>query len=319
MDTAREQYFHALLDHPSDTDALRHRKINMFDTAEPPHRLYKFCSIDTALKILDSKSVLLQQPESFNDPFDCLSGVGIWQAEGRFGPNDDEIARVKEILSHIPEKFKMPQYEIPSDLRASYCFSISCFTSNPYNPLMWSHYASNHRGVCIEFDVSDMLDELHPCYYAARMPILSWQSNNINLSLIKGDAWVYEQEWRFVRKTIRPIMRIVSSVTHNIYNSIHSNAAHSKQDHVEWSDWQAATYLSLEREYNEQRMVPVKPSRVYVGLKYEHNYANTKTADTCRRITSIARKCGLPIHEVLATPSSFRLHDTALNDLPPWF
>lgn len=33
-------------------------------------KLYKYCSLDTAIKILESNSVILNNPDSFNDPFD---------------------------------------------------------------------------------------------------------------------------------------------------------------------------------------------------------------------------------------------------------
>lgn len=37
--------------------------------------LYKYCSIDSAIKILNSSSVLLNEPANFNDPFDSAFAV----------------------------------------------------------------------------------------------------------------------------------------------------------------------------------------------------------------------------------------------------
>lgn len=40
-------------------------------------------------------------------------------------------------------------------------FLVGCFTTNYDSILMWSHYADNHRGVCIEFDIPDNEQELY--------------------------------------------------------------------------------------------------------------------------------------------------------------
>lgn len=32
--------------------------------------------------------------------------------------------------------------------------AVACFTTRNDNFLMWSHYASSHKGICLEFDVS---------------------------------------------------------------------------------------------------------------------------------------------------------------------
>src|ERR1700704_3968385 len=37
---------------------------------------------------------------------------------------------------------------------------IYCLTPIPHSILMWSHYADNHRGVCLEFDTANRLFSL---------------------------------------------------------------------------------------------------------------------------------------------------------------
>lgn len=32
-------------------------------------------------------------------------------------------------------------------------FRVSCFTESPYSMLMWAHYANNHEGFCIEYEI----------------------------------------------------------------------------------------------------------------------------------------------------------------------
>ena len=38
-------------------------------------------------------------------------------------------------------------------------FTVSCFSANFDNTLMWSHYSDNHKGICVEFEF-DSLSEL---------------------------------------------------------------------------------------------------------------------------------------------------------------
>ena len=38
-------------------------------------KLYKYSSIDSSIKILKNNAVLLNSPNSFNGPFDCLINI----------------------------------------------------------------------------------------------------------------------------------------------------------------------------------------------------------------------------------------------------
>ena len=38
-------------------------------------KIYKYTSMDSAIKIIKSEKVLLNKPTKFNDPFDCSFGL----------------------------------------------------------------------------------------------------------------------------------------------------------------------------------------------------------------------------------------------------
>ena len=108
--------------------------------------------------------------------------------------------------------------------------SISCFSENNNNPLMWSHYASKHQGICVEYDLSlltdnpyNIISHLYPVIYSSRRTIgrdISELSENctqierdiiegnvydgdtldniLPLFVLKGEEWDYEKEWRVI-------------------------------------------------------------------------------------------------------------------------
>lgn len=86
----------------------------------------------------------------------------------------------------------------------------ACFSETNDNILMWSHYAQFHKGICIEYDFSNIdyrsrsLLTLSPIKYSnelfdmnkypKRSPV-----DKIQLAtLSKYDSWKYEKEWRLI-------------------------------------------------------------------------------------------------------------------------
>lgn len=97
-------------------------------------------------------------------------------------------------------------------------FRITCFTRDNDNMLMWSHYANNHKGFCIEYDLSnidcqnDIFHNLFPVIYCRnRLDITNiflkprgqWGNNELwelykNGFLRKDLTWKYEKEYRLI-------------------------------------------------------------------------------------------------------------------------
>ncbi|WP_165758916.1 DUF2971 domain-containing protein [Niastella yeongjuensis] len=81
---------------------------------------------------------------------------------------------------------------------------ICSFSLNSSSLLLWSHYACEHKGICIEYDLEDV-DEIRafmqPVMYRDRVHKIGLfeeytTMQMIGASLIKSKDWVYEQEWR---------------------------------------------------------------------------------------------------------------------------
>jgi hypothetical protein len=86
---------------------------------------------------------------------------------------------------------------------------VCCFTEDPLNILMWSHYAANHSGVCLRFrhrSSADLSEHCFPVQY--RRTVWACRSKPddapaqaralIRSVLIKSTVWEYEREWRLV-------------------------------------------------------------------------------------------------------------------------
>lgn len=91
---------------------------------------------------------------------------------------------------------------------------ISCFSEVWDSILMWSYYANNHRGICIEFDMSklDKNDELTSQIYRgmskvqyspirADIQYLNTPTSGLNFLTTKADVWEHEHEWRLICET----------------------------------------------------------------------------------------------------------------------
>jgi len=88
---------------------------------------------------------------------------------------------------------------------------IFCLTEDPVHMVMWSHYASQHSGVVLEFDEnhswfnekmtpSDDLRHLVQVSYLQHPQPRTWkQVNGTDMLYTKNAEWAYEQEWRIIR------------------------------------------------------------------------------------------------------------------------
>jgi hypothetical protein len=82
---------------------------------------------------------------------------------------------------------------------------IYCLTPDPDSTLMWSHYAENHRGICLEFGVDNplftrALQVLYREQYPLWIPheFEAQQARTIEMILTKAEDWGYEKEFRLI-------------------------------------------------------------------------------------------------------------------------
>ena len=103
--------------------------------------------------------------------------------------------------------------EIQSELRRSYERGVCCFSTTYANPLLWSHYGDQHRGLCIGYGLDRMPEpELHRVVYGGKRSVKTSVLTRAlvheepqarseldrDVLLRKARGWGYEKEWRLV-------------------------------------------------------------------------------------------------------------------------
>jgi Protein of unknown function (DUF2971) len=79
-------------------------------------------------------------------------------------------------------------------------YRIYCLSTRPASPLMWSHYADHHRGVCLEFDARTLdFGSATEVTYSATYPNFRLEDDtDLSPFYIKSSDWAYEEEYRLV-------------------------------------------------------------------------------------------------------------------------
>jgi hypothetical protein len=194
---------------------------NSIHENSPPKSVFKYRNPDILRLhdiIIDNK-LWAGKPSSFNDPFDCfpyldLSGnysevkAFIKKSDLRTGTN-----RLPKDLSNFVRQVRQEGFGTP-DANTTHSiwkqsvdkFGVVSFSEQPDNILLWSHYAQNHTGVCLEFGTEDApTKDIHRVKYEKTRPIYRPLDANQNtpetmerVLLQKADFWRYEREWRYV-------------------------------------------------------------------------------------------------------------------------
>lgn len=71
-----------------------------------------------------------------------------------------EFARISFGDKKLRDAFKKMKLEMHEQR------GLLCFSTKWKNPVMWSHYADKHRGLCLGFDVAD--ESLAPVSYSGK-------------------------------------------------------------------------------------------------------------------------------------------------------
>lgn len=185
------------------------------------YHLYKYTPISTrSLSIISSRKVWYAKPRTFNDPFDCgldLCGditieekIQVLRAE--MEREDWSAEKITQQLQHsfaangeLNQTATQNIEKLTTDIHQKRdVVGILSLSRTPRSILMWSHYADQHRGMCIEFTIP-VSPSLHEVSYSQTVPRFTLhdifvKSNAEILSLFttKHKHWRYEKEYRVI-------------------------------------------------------------------------------------------------------------------------
>lgn len=128
----------------------------------------------------------------FNDPFEMVMGNYLSSL-----PEEeyDEMVSYSQKLSD-PASYTEVYWDAQCGVRAS--VGVLCFTSKEDNLLMWSHYAQNHEGICIEFDsnaefFNGKYKDASRDLFGGQSPVYKYKSRYENIGVIKPVEYKIER------------------------------------------------------------------------------------------------------------------------------
>jgi len=200
--------------------------------------LYKYREIDeNTLSALDKNEIWFSTGRKFNDPFDCSLNLPMtWASQDsvvnhimnktnlpikfkRMGFNDEQV---KKIVMDSARNFVAETQVFENDNAESFSQIIFgnlqralvfCLSQNYKNTLMWSHYASEHSGICIEFNKSKLLASLDLYhkglvdYSGKPYDVMSNLGEDVlhpakSICFMKSPDWSYEKEFRLLHSKL---------------------------------------------------------------------------------------------------------------------
>ncbi|WP_429172935.1 DUF2971 domain-containing protein [Aeromonas rivipollensis] len=201
--------------------------------------LFKYLAPER-IDVLEFNNIRFTQPAEFNDPFELkpvISTLASRDEMDRMMSQEMEYTIQNELEKLPPEIRKLiPKTQLEALIRNKYSehwpeieeqfksigvslaqtfveksnelIGVLSLTENYSNLLMWSHYASSHKGFCIGFDENNHFfnrkrshaDEFYHLrkveYVEDRPTSRVTQITGTELFLVKSNHWFYEQEWR---------------------------------------------------------------------------------------------------------------------------
>lgn len=190
---------------------------------------YKYQAFDK-LVYLSADKLFISDPGQFNDPFDLKLTFEDDSSSGGFPMNalQRAFASALEEWPHISDHwfydadtFEAMKRWATTGLSLVYVeqaiqkrfqkFGVACFSTESNQPLMWSHYGSSHKGMCLQYFVRPMtlaLDQRflqYPVNYTTTLPSIPltealFSPRNVGQRILatKSIDWAYEKEWRLI-------------------------------------------------------------------------------------------------------------------------
>lgn len=194
-----------------------------------PSELFKYTKVRNAKDLLYDNIMYLPQLSELNDPFEgsllCDEGkVGDFYANCKI---DEFMGYIEEELNgedydenHFKNLGKLllrfQSHDKLSEIRNILTDEVYviCLSGRKDITSLWAHYANNHRGICIEYDLVNTKTKLFknlcfPIEYLDDYDLTkdikySFNKNSFDYNLkikpllLKAKDWSYEEEWRII-------------------------------------------------------------------------------------------------------------------------
>ena len=194
------------------------RSVGRHYTCSAPASLFKyFKGDDRDIETIKANKLWYRAPSKYNDVFDCDIAVdesALKKCAMQLVPDGTKIRDGSYAWKNLQKALHKAKQSLRStieSLRSS--MGVTCFSESDESLLMWAHYANDHRGICVEYDLLEINKQLKftpvPIIYSKERVCFSVlnpetiEKDSIALFLrsitTKSKEWDYEHEWRIVR------------------------------------------------------------------------------------------------------------------------
>lgn len=172
-------------------------------------------SLERISSILVDSKLWFSPSKDLNDPYELSANIilpkgaerktlfkELLKRQGIGFKKREEIVR-RQMLDPDSEMERVIEDSFHKQLQK---IGVCSFAGDPRSILMWSHYARNHSGICIQFerarDPAFCLAAL-PTTYGNDYPLYNWGTDKAvsdltNIVLAKHSVWAYERENRIL-------------------------------------------------------------------------------------------------------------------------
>ncbi len=170
---------------------------------------------------LRDRKIHCSNPANFNDPWDCKPWFNYASIEDddnleklfaflRTKAGDDFDEKKADAYERMVRASRIERFNFltgcsDENIRTINQRHIYCLTPDCQSTLMWSHYAENHKGICLEFGIDNPLfslaiEVIYEKRYPVWMPYDFEEENDraIRMILTKAWPWHYEREFRLI-------------------------------------------------------------------------------------------------------------------------
>ncbi len=216
-ETLRENFLKSIFGSPSEKQKA-YIDVGYAYQCYAPASIYKyFPPLLNRLETVNEKKLWYSAPCKFNDVFDSDFPV---DEDAVFKGIVKRVSGVNGLRIGSPmwKQIRAQKAQIMSSFKKSMdetrCTTgVVCFSESCDSLLMWSHYANNHQGFCVEYELLRFNTELKytpvPVIYSDKRVRLSTinldQTDSFAFNFLvegltsKSLEWSYESEWRIIR------------------------------------------------------------------------------------------------------------------------
>jgi len=186
-------------------------------------KVYKYRHFDSHghyRQIIENNCLFFASPDRLNDPYECRPLLVPGGDKAAVEAYVDKLAQ--KWAAHLDRKQRrqlrreaVHRILCESEREETFHwivegYGVQSFSIDSTSLLMWAHYAQNHKGLCIQFDLGDQesgpLGPLWEVEYADERPMVAIVTDTEDREvmfrrglLTKSKAWEYEREYRAIR------------------------------------------------------------------------------------------------------------------------